>query len=62
MLAGMNSGVMLFRNTKWSRDFLDSIAELGLIPEPMLGQVRGLMLPPYCVWLSLYTKWYLSWA
>lgn len=39
LLAGMNSGVMLFRNTRWSREFLQGIAEIGLIPEPFLGQV-----------------------
>lgn len=43
MSAGLNSGVMLLRNTKWSRDFLDSVAELGRIPEPELQGVRALL-------------------
>ena len=38
-LAGLNSGVMLFRNTRWSRDFLESVADLGRIPEPELGEL-----------------------
>ena len=37
--AGMNSGVMLFRRTPWMKSFLESVAALGRIPEPELGQV-----------------------
>jgi hypothetical protein len=37
----MNSGVMLFRRTAWMRSFLESVAALGRIPEPELGQVRA---------------------
>lgn len=37
--AGMNSGVMLFRRTPWTEEFLEQVATLGRIPEPELGQV-----------------------
>lgn len=32
----MNSGVMLFRKSKWSMEFLEEVAKLGRIPEPKL--------------------------
>lgn len=37
--AGMNSGVMLFRKSKWSLEFLEAVAALGRIPEPELQRV-----------------------
>ena len=36
---GMNSGVMLFRKSKWSLDFLEEVAKLGRTPEPSLEKV-----------------------
>ena len=38
-VAGMNSGVMLFRKSKWSQEFLEEVARLGRIPEPELQSV-----------------------
>ncbi|KAK9822196.1 hypothetical protein WJX81_002228, partial [Elliptochloris bilobata] len=37
-LAGFNSGVMLFRRSKWTKQFLEAVAELGRVPEPELGE------------------------
>ena len=41
--AGFNSGVMLFRRSKWTKQFLEAVAELGRVPEPELGEVRLLL-------------------
>lgn len=41
--AGFNSGVMLFRRSKWTKQFLEAVAELGRVPEPELGEVRQLL-------------------
>jgi hypothetical protein len=37
--AGFNSGVMLFRRSKWTKEFLEAVADLGRVPEPQLGEV-----------------------
>lgn len=52
--AGMNSGVMLFRRSPWMRSFLESVAALGRIPEPELGQVC--LFWPHALWCSLRSK------
>lgn len=36
---GINSGVMLIRNSDWSKDFFEQVAELGRIAEPGLENV-----------------------
>ena len=33
--AGLNGGIMLFRNTDWSREYLDSVAHYGQFPPNM---------------------------
>jgi len=43
--AGFNSGVMLFRRSKWTKEFLEAVAELGRVPEPRLGEVPA----PLCL-------------
>ena len=34
---------MLFRRSKWTKQFLEAVAELGRVPEPELGEVRPLL-------------------
>ena len=34
--------MMLFRRSKWTKQFLEAVAELGRVPEPELGEVRPL--------------------
>ena len=36
---GINSGVMLIRNSAWAKDFFEQVAELGRIAEPGLENV-----------------------
>ena len=36
---GINSGVMLIRNSDWAKDFFEQVAELGRIAEPGLENV-----------------------
>ena len=33
--------MMLFRRSKWTKQFLEAVAELGRVPEPELGEVRA---------------------
>ena len=35
--------MMLFRRSKWTKKFLEAVAELGRVPEPELGEVRLLL-------------------
>ena len=41
---------MLFRRSKWTKQFLDSVAELGRVPEPELGEVAGPFLSSRELW------------
>ena len=47
--AGLNGGIMLFRNSDWSRDFLDSVAHFGQFPPNMTTeQACPCMVPRPC--------------
>lgn len=40
MFAGINTGVMLFRNTAWSLAFLDELYDYALMGEEALQDMR----------------------
>ena len=47
---------MLFRRSKWTKEFLEAVADLGRVPEPQLGEVPApLCLFSECVFMQ-YVK------
>ena len=45
--AGINTGVMLFRNTPWSKAFLEELYGYAQLGEEALQEMRQARLPPY---------------